>query len=77
MDKFGVAHKISLAQFSSLMINQSQGWADLTFKQKINVLLRRFVDTAIGVLPRNFTSIVRQALPKPLERMIMSWLIGR
>lgn len=77
LDKFGVAHKISLAKFSSLVINESQGWADLTFKQKINVLLRRFVDKAIGVLPSNLTSIVRQALPKSLERMIMSWLIGR
>lgn len=77
IDEIGVAHKIAFSAKSKLIQQQSQGWAQLTFLGKVNVIARRGADKVIGLLPGSLTTKVRQALPKPLERLIMTWLLGR
>ncbi|WP_119977535.1 glycosyltransferase [Shewanella algidipiscicola] len=77
IDTCKAPHKISFSATSDLIANCTKGWVALSWFDNLNWKLRGVTTRLIGCFSPEFTSKVRQSLPKWLEKRVMIWLLGK
>ncbi|WP_108947103.1 glycosyltransferase [Shewanella halifaxensis] len=77
IDRNKAPHKISYRTTSDLITYGTKGWVELPLIRKVFCHCRYLTNWTIGLFPTKVTSMVRRALPKRLERVVMIWLLGK